>query len=217
MTPATLADLEQELRQAIEDGDREKIERIGAEVDRRAEAERQPSDLLAAALWYAEQGLRVFALHPGTKIPRKGTNGLDDATSDPEQIRAWWAAVPAANVAIATGHQVDVIDVDGLAGQVSLAQNLHAFAGLNVLGTVCTPRPGGMHLFIPATGGGNRAGVLPGIDHRGLGGYVVAPPSVNADGQAYAWMDPLQLDRAPGPHPYLTASAAELERQEEAA
>jgi hypothetical protein len=40
-------------------------------------------------------------------------HGFEDATTDPEVIRAWWARWPAANVAIATGAPgPDVLDVD---------------------------------------------------------------------------------------------------------
>lgn len=49
------------------------------------------------------------------------------------------------------------------------------------LATVSTPRSGGLHIYVPATGAGNRAGLVPHVDYRGLGGYVVAPPSVLDD------------------------------------
>ncbi len=45
----------------------------------------------AAALGYAELGLPVLALAPGTKIPLAGSAGLRDATTDRERIAAWWA------------------------------------------------------------------------------------------------------------------------------
>jgi hypothetical protein len=34
----------------------------------------------------------------------------------------------------------------------------------------------------------NRTNVLPGIDVRGDGGFVVAPPSAHASGREYTWM-----------------------------
>lgn len=139
--------------------------------------EKAPVSLLDAALWYASQGLRVFPLSPLSKIPYKGSRGCKDATSDPDQIRAWWAAAPDANIGLATGHLVDVVDFDGPTGMASLAQHYDQFADLHILGVARTPRPGGHHWYVPATGHGNRAGIYPGIDYRGEGGYVVVPPS----------------------------------------
>lgn len=190
MTPITIDDLEEQLHAAIQAGDADTINRLGRELDTLDQAERRKrpkADLLASALWYAEQGLHVFPLTPGTKIPHKDTAGCKDATSDPDRLRAWWEQWPGSNVAIATGHLVDVIDIDGLTGQCSFGEHFDEFAGLQMLGTVSTPRPGGMHLYIPATGEGNRAGVLPGVDFRGAGGYVVAPPSTNEQG-AYVFL-----------------------------
>ena len=46
---------------------------------------------------------------------------------------------------------------------------------------------GGWHLWFAPTGHGNRVRLLPGVDWRGLGGYVVAPPSRHASGGAYSW------------------------------
>jgi hypothetical protein len=37
----------------------------------------------------------------------------------------------------------------------------------------------------------NRAGIIPGLDVRGDGGYVVAPPSVHPNGKQYRWEVPI--------------------------
>ena len=57
---------------------------------------------LRAALAYAKAGWRVFPCIPGEKVPAT-SHGVKDATTDPAQIRAWWARNPGRNVAIATG------------------------------------------------------------------------------------------------------------------
>src|SRR3990167_8015075 len=46
---------------------------------------------------------------------------------------------------------------------------------------------GGYHLYFraPEREIGNRAGVLPGVDVRGAGGYVVGPGSPHASGKSY--------------------------------
>lgn len=147
-----------------------------------------PGALLAGALWYAEQGLRVFPLTPGGKVPLPGTHGCKDATSDPDAIRAWWAANPDYNVGIATGHLVDVIDLDG--PQACAWAYTHPDVWPEIIGKVSTPRAGGNHWYVHATGAGNRAGMAPKIDYRGTGGYVVAPPSRTEVG-TYRWIAPL--------------------------
>lgn len=149
----------------------------------------QPPTILSAALWYAEQGLRVFPLQARSQIPHKGTHGVKEATSDRDRIIAWWRRWPESNLAIATGHLVDVIDVDGMVGINSLTRLEHT---PQTLGVVLTPRPGGQHHYISATGRGNGAGIFPAIDFRGLGGYVVAPPSLRASAKTYPGCPPLK-------------------------
>lgn len=178
---------------------------------------REPVSMLSAALWYAEQELHVFPLQPRSKIPHKGTRGLKEATTDLDRIRKWWSRpwMFEANVAIATGHLIDVIDIDGPNGVQSWAKiSEQAHTGPNpkctqpdcicvgsghILGTVSTPRygkeprSGGNHLYIAATGRGNKAAIFPGVDYRGANGYVLAPPSVMPDGTMYRWRRPLVL------------------------
>jgi hypothetical protein len=180
MTPHTLDEAEQQLRAAIDAGDPTLITAAEAHVDRLANPT-PAAPLLASALWYAEQGIPVFPLQPGRKVPFAGSHGLHDATADPTRITSWWTATPAANIGLATGHRFDVVDIDGPLGQKSRAANWDTiFAAIDAdqLGKVLTPRPGGMHIYVPATGDGNSAGIVPGVDYRGLGGYVLAPPSV---------------------------------------
>ena len=126
-----------------------------------------------------QAGWRVFPCIPGEKVPAT-PHGVKDATTDPAQIRAWWARNPGRNVAIATGAPgPDVLDVDrhGDASGFPALRQLKA-AGIvgQVAALVRTPS-GGAHLYAPGSEQGN--GSLRGhhIDFRSAGGYVVAPPS----------------------------------------
>lgn len=183
------ATLEQLITQAMQTDDWATVTDLEPRLDAVTQPKEPPSTP-ASALWYAEQGLRVFPLQPGLKIPHKSFKWRDEATTDPETIRDWWDWWPSANLAIATGHLVDVIDIDGPAGVESWARMEHL---PDVLGVVSTPRPGGNHLYVQATGRGNKAAIFNGVDYRGLGGYVVAPPSVNEAGVRYTWRRPLVL------------------------
>lgn len=188
----TVDELDAALHVAIHVGDTEAIAVLSEQLDAAA----QPATIhpLSAALWYAEAGLPVFPLAAGTKLPHKGSRGCLDATLDAKVIRSWWEAAPESNVGIACGHRVDVVDVDGLLGQTSRAHHWTMFE--HNLGAVLTPRPGGMHLYVTANPKvGNGASILPGVDYRGLGGYVVAPPSVTDVG-TYRWLRPLTLEAA---------------------
>ena len=58
---------------------------------------------------------------------------------------------------------------------------------------------GGEHIFfLPVPGLGNSAGRLgPGLDIRGAGGYIVAPPSTHASGREYMWEAEFHPDDVP--------------------
>src|SRR5205814_3311686 len=106
--PDTPADLEAAMRAALAREDYEDAEALGLRLD--AALSRPAPALLPSALWYAESGLKVFPLQPGSKVPMPGSRGCKDATTDAARIRAWWRRTPDANVAIATGCLVDVLD-----------------------------------------------------------------------------------------------------------
>lgn len=146
--------------------------------------------LRLAAAWYAGKGWPVFPLRPGLKTPAT-RGGFTDATTDPDQVTAWWRANPQANIGVPTGAGgagLDVVDVDAPRGWRSLARHPALFDALEraEAGRSLTPS-GGAHYWVPAVSGRTTgAGLLDGVDYRGDGGYVVVPPSRSAD-RRYTW------------------------------
>ena len=160
----------------------------------------RPEALRLSAVHYVKAyGLRVLPLAPGSKVPLGGkccrelhARGCTDALADPTFIDYVWREHPRANVGIATGTVVDVIDQDGTEGARWWLRDLGLGKWPAVLGVVSTPRAGGVHRYVAATGLGNGAHIAPGLDYRGRGGYVVAPPSI-VDGRRYTWVSPLDV------------------------
>lgn len=157
-------------------------------------------DLACAAADYTEWDWPVFPLGTKSKMPaipkRKGGKGFKDATTDTQRIEKWWTRHPDHNIGLATGHAFDVIDVDtkdsdgnpSPAGVHSLLDLLREGAIPECHGVAVTAS-GGTHLYVKPTGKGCFAGIRPGIDYRGNGGYVVAPPStLKGVGRQYVWL-----------------------------
>lgn len=161
------------------------------------------SDLDREALSYGRLGWRVLPLwsitfdgletrctcpkgsacsSPG-KHPRL-PHGVLEARAEVEQIRAWWDRWPDANVGLATGPEsgIYVVDLDGPdaiaawdetgfpSGWTSRTGN-----GLHHVYTLREPLPN-THWKLGA-----------GIDTRGAGGYIVAPPSLHRTLRRYTW------------------------------
>jgi Bifunctional DNA primase/polymerase, N-terminal len=136
--------------------------------------------------------------HPlGSLVP----HGVKDASCNRARVLAWWTRHPQANVGLATGHRFDVLDVDGPAGEQAI-RTLAAEHGLQSSGPLVRTGGGGWHFYLAPTDLGNvRPQGLEHVDWRGRGGYVVAPPSRHASGQAYHWMTGRDLAVPPGPVP----------------
>ena len=151
-------------------------------------SERLP-DRLTEALAYASRGWHVFPLlgkRPATQ------HGWKDATTDRETIVAWWAGT-VYNVGIATGPSgLLVVDLDG---DDALAWWYEQ--GAPDTAWVTTGR--GQHHYFRAEGLPSTTGRLaPNVDTRGVGGYVVAPPSVHpATGARYEWAGGQEVLEAP--------------------
>ena len=152
------------------------------------------NELKAAALEYASKGTPVFPLVPSGKTPiHKG--GFHNATTNPAIISRWWDENPDANIGMPTGPASNcwVLDVDNKSanGFHSLIEWEGQGRYLPATRIALTPNRGKHSYFnwstLQIT---NSTGVVPGVDVRGEGGYVVLPPSRLVDGRQYEWQDP---------------------------
>jgi Bifunctional DNA primase/polymerase, N-terminal len=162
---------------------------------------------LAAALELQGKGFYIFPLHYPTtdgcscgksectsvgKHPRISPN---KASNDVKQIERLWVSSPQANVGIATGKKsgifvLDVDDKNANSGSLSLRRLEDEHQPLPATLTATTGN-GRHHYFkypgLPIKCSTGKLG--DGLDIRGDGGYVVAPPSVHANGRRYQWTD----------------------------
>jgi putative DNA primase/helicase len=152
------------------------------------------SDFLSAALQYAGLGWRVHPLRPRGKVPLLN-DWPSKATTDLDTIRGWWRQWPDANIGLATGRASGcwVLDCDPAHGGLETLQMLEDSHGLLPVTPTCLTGGGGDHRYFRMPAGldiRNSASALgAGLDVRGEGGQVVAPPSVHPNGQTYLWLE----------------------------
>jgi hypothetical protein len=145
-------------------------------------------------------------------------HGLQDATTDSDVIPRWWDKEPEANIGIRTGAVSDlvVLDIDPARGGDDAFASLEQKHGTLPLTVESVTGGGGRHLLFQHPGEGVYvpcgADVLGrGLDVKGDGGYIVAPPSLHQTGRRYAWQPsrgPDDLKPAPLPrwlHEKLTS------------
>lgn len=139
------------------------------------------------------------------------------ATTDPHQIRLWWTAWPDANIGGAMGPDLIAIDIDPAKGGDDSWESL----GLDEDTLTTRTGSGGTHLFYLAAPHQdvsrlrNRQEVLPGIDVRAAGGYVVLPGSVHECGGEYEWLCGISTAELPDELYDLIASDPAAERAPE--
>lgn len=141
------------------------------------------SSTLEAALKYMRRGWSVVPIGEKTKSPLVKWEKYQTQRATEQKIKEWWIQNPSANVGIITGKisNLIVVDVDTEAGALSLKPYLNNIVTL----TASTPR-GGKHLYFRHSGQiiSNIVGLFEGVDVRGDGGLVVAPPSKKG---LYSW------------------------------
>ena len=133
--------------------------------------------------------------NPNFVCPRPGkhprgelvSNGVKHASTDASVIRRWWKRYPNANVGIACGAS-GLLALDADLYKDTFAGDLSEFDEETVTSLT---GGGGTHLLYAMPEGatyGNSTGDLPeGIDIRGAGGYICAPPSLHPSGNRYQW------------------------------
>ena len=162
------------------------------------------------ALSYAQRGWLVIPLHYPiakgkcscgnpecenvAKHPMMTKHGLKDATKDQKQIKEWWGKTPQANIGIVTGpgSGLVVLDIDPRNGGNESMKAITKLGNIPVTPMVFTGG-GGEHIYFMHPGNGTKikstkqVGGYAGVDIKGDGGYVVAPPSRHMSGSRYTW------------------------------
>jgi len=148
--------------------------------------------MLNFALKYLNLGFSVIPLKPKLKEPLIPWIEFQKRRATEQEIKSWFQKWPDANIGIITGaiSQVVVVDLDGEEG---LAQA----PSLGLTSTIVSVTGNGKHLWFKlatsSTVVGNAVKLHPGVDIRGEGGYVVAPPSIHENGKRYRWLRPLNI------------------------
>ncbi|MCM2332379.1 MAG: bifunctional DNA primase/polymerase [Anaeromyxobacteraceae bacterium] len=164
--------------------------------------------LTQIALWLASLGFHILPVHavssglctcgnsqcrsPG-KHPRT-QSGSKDSTRSSSTIAEWFDGLFGnGNIGIATGATagIVVLDVDPRHGGEDSLAALETQHGELPMTPTSKTGGGGLHFFFAHPGDSVRNSanaVGPGLDVRGEGGFVVAPPSLHASGGRYEWL-----------------------------
>jgi hypothetical protein len=138
------------------------------------------------ALYYLRRGWSVVPVRRGEKIPAIPWHQFQNRRATEAEIQDWFAD-PTMGVGIVTGaiSNLTVADFDGDIGAATEQDILPRLGA----GPVALTGGGGCHRFFshPGKKVPTRKGILPGMDIRGDGGFIVAPPSVHASGRQYSW------------------------------
>jgi putative DNA primase/helicase len=173
-----------------------------------------------SALALVECGFEVFPTHGvytstdglvactcprGTDCRSKGKHpvparGFLEATTDPAQVRRWWRADRVRgeggwNVALRTTSRFVVLDADVKSDGLDTIEQFEAWSnGLSLPETVrVRTGSGGLHLLYRTAGTArvvSRNRILPGLDIKADGGYVVTVPSLHESGGLYRFENP---------------------------
>lgn len=147
---------------------------------------------LKAALDYVRLGWSVIPVEPRGKRPLLRWQVFQYRRAEVPEIADWFHRWPDANIAVVTGivSGVVVLDLDPQQGAERTVAALQRDHGPLPETIEAHTGGGGRHLYFAHPGDvtANREGLLPGLDLRGDGGYVVAPPSMHPSGEPYRWV-----------------------------
>jgi len=154
-----------------------------------------------AALHYLDLGWSVIPIRPNQKRPLIKWEVYQKQRPSKEQVEKWFDEHPDANVGVVTGSisGVVVLDVDPAHGGDEALLELEKRHGPLPHTVESHTGGGGRHIYFRHPGGviHNRVGLATGIDFRGDGGVIVAPPSVHPSGRRYRW----EVSRGPDETP----------------
>jgi Bifunctional DNA primase/polymerase, N-terminal/AAA domain/Primase C terminal 2 (PriCT-2) len=167
---------------------------------------------MLSAIHYAERGWQVFPAPQGTKKSHKSAKFSDGrnwgATTDADEIRRDFAQWPEANVGVPTGKisGIWVLEADTPEGHdvdgITSLRALEAQHG-KLPDTLTAVSPtGSLHYYIKHPGGdikikNSASEIAPGVDVRGDGGMVIAPPSIKPGVGSYRYINWVPIAETP--------------------
>ena len=155
------------------------------------------SDLMNAAIEYAQRGWKVFPVahnhkHPHPKLSK---GGYKCATNDLSTIKAWWTADPNANIGLSLADSGLVcLDADTYKSDCSFDELVEQYDSPTTLRQ--RSASGGLHLIfkcLPEDKFPGQLGSSIDIKHNG---YVLLSPSA-FEGNTYAWDNNEEIASAP--------------------
>ncbi len=165
------------------DRDREEV--------RVARAGRAESQAMRAALDCLGRGWAAIPVESGGKRPLVRWESFQNRLPTKQEVEDWFGRWPEANLGIVTGavSGLVVLDIDPRHGGADSLKRLETEHGALPETVEAVTGGGGRHLYFAHPGGSvpNKVALAPGVDLRGDGGLVVAPPALHASGRRYAW------------------------------
>ena len=151
-----------------------------------------------AALDYLDRGWSVIPVRERDKRPAVPWKAYQEKFVSEDTLHDWFRRSPDYNVAVVTGalSGLVVVDIDPRHGGKESLRDLESEYGSLPATVESLTGGGGRHLYFAHPGGTvrNRTNIEPGIDRRGDGGCIVAPPSIHPSGKRYRW----EKGHAPG-------------------
>ncbi len=145
-----------------------------------------------AARDYLARGWSVVPIRPHEKRPVIAWQPYQERAPTEAEVDGWFGRRRSANIAIVTGavSGLVVVDIDPRHGGAESLEALEREHGPLRETVEAKSGGGGRHLYYAHPGGTvhNRVDLAPGIDLRGDGGLIVAPPSVHPSGERYKWV-----------------------------
>ncbi len=171
---------------------------------------------LCAALAYLGRGWSVIPVEPRGKRPLLPWLEFQQRRAERSEVQKWFRTRKNVNVAIVTGKvsKLVVLDIDARHGGQDSLDRLEGEHGAMPSTIEALTGGGGRHIYFrhPGARVRNRVALEAGVDLRGDGGCVVAPPSVHGNGKRYEWKTsraPGETDLAPMPDWLLESASGE--------
>lgn len=165
--------------------------------------------MLKVALWYRNK--MNFSIIPirndGSKKPHIKWSEWQSNIASEAQIKTWWQKWPNASIGIVTGSlsNLTVLDFDWHKMTQEQIKEVDKKFPSVATPTATSPNGGEHRYFLYNEDLPNKSDIIPNVDGRNDGGYIIAPPSQNGVG-SYQWSEKAKMGEMAlrsVPTPYL--------------